>query len=462
MNVSWLDGSAMYQIFPLGLCGAPYENSWDWSNTWNAATRPVRRVDRILNWIPHLKKLGIESVWFNLALQSDTHGYNTRDFYTLDSRLGSNEDFSEICRALHDAGLRIVFDALFFNVGRGFWAFRDVRNNMQNSRYVDWFKGIDFRRNTPCNDGFYYKAWDENWDLPELNLDNEEVVQHIFGAVRRSEDLYRFDGFHLCLAERLPKKFVERFRNFCAEMSAGLGGNVAIIDEMYDGIDCANLISETQAHGAENRELRDSICDSFLKKNVFNLAYTLNRQFGPDGIYKAVAMMNFLDNHNLPRFATAMQERKELIPLAWSLLPALPGFPCIFYGSEWGTEGWDEENHWVMRIPFEKPEWNELTDCVQKAFVARKNSPALRYGSYKQIFQAKEQLVFERSSCGETIIVCLNISEYDYKVPIKQGKGFAAFEGLYGDFDELLSGNECHYDGDFYLPPLSVMYLKRK
>ena len=125
-------------------------------------------------------------------------------------------------------------------------------------------------------------------------------------------------------------------------MSAGLGGNVAIIDEMYDGIDCANLISETQAHGAENRELRDSICDSFLRKNVFNLAYTLNRQFGPDGIYKAVAMMNFLDNHNLPRFATAMQERKELIPLAWSLLPALPGFPCIFYGSEWGTEGWDE------------------------------------------------------------------------------------------------------------------------
>ena len=199
MNVSWFDGSSMYQIFPLGLCGSPHENSWDWSNTWNAASRPVRRVDRILNWVEHLKKLGIKSIFFNLALQSDTHGYNTRDFYTLDSRLGSNEDFAEVCKVLHDNGFRIVFDALFTNVGRGFWAFRDVRANLENSKYIDWFKDIDFKSNTPCNDGFYYKAWKNNWDFPELNLDNEDLVQHIFGAVRKSEDLYRFDGFRLCL-----------------------------------------------------------------------------------------------------------------------------------------------------------------------------------------------------------------------------------------------------------------------
>lgn len=461
MNVSWLDGSAMYQIFPLGLCDAPRENSWDWSNTWNAATRPVRRVDRILNWIDQLKKIGINSIFFNPVLQSDTHGYNTRDFYTLDSRLGSNEDFAEVCQTLHQNGFRLVFDALFNHVGRGFWAFRDVRNNMQNSRYIDWFKGIDFRRNTPCNDGFYYKAWQDNWDFPELNLENEEVVEHIFGAIRRWEDLYRFDGLHLCLIEFLPKKFIKRLRQFCSEMGAGLGGNIAIISESFDGIDCAKYISSEMGQSSNNRELRDALCDGFNKKNIFELAYTLNRQFGPDGIYSKIPMMNFLDNHNYPRFASAM-EHKELIPLGWSLLPALPGYPCVYYGSEWGVEGIPGDNHWALRPAFEKPEWNGLTDCVQKAFSARKNSPALRYGSYKQIFQAKEQLVFERSSCGETIIVCLNISEYDYKVPIKHGKGFAAFEGLYGDFDELLSGNECHYDGNFYLPPLSVMYLKRK
>ena len=460
MNVSWFDGCSMYQIFPLGLCGSPHENSWDWSNTWNAASRPVRRVDRILKWIPHLKKLGIDSVWFNLALQSDTHGYNTRDFYTLDSRLGSNEDFAEVCQAIHEAGIRIVFDALFFNVGRGFWAFRDIRNNLQNSQFVSWFKEIDFNRNTPCNDGFYYKAWDGNWDLPELNLENEDVIQHIFGAIRKSEDLYRFDGFHLCLAERLPKKFVERFRAFCADMSAGLGGNIAIVDEMYDSINCERLFSETQVQSAENRELRESVCESFNKKNIFDLAYTLNREFGLDGIYKNVSMMNFLDNHNLPRFATAIKD-KSLVPLGWKFLIALPGFPCIYYGSEWGVEGWHDENHWVMRPEFEQPEWNELTEQIQKALSARKASPALRYGNYRQIFQATEQLVFERESCGEKVVVALNISEYEYKVPIKSGGGYAAFAGLFGDFEEMIDGDTRRYDGEFYLPPKSVMYLKR-
>ena len=279
MNASWFDGSSMYQIFPLGLCGSPHENSWDWSNTWNAASRPVRRVDRILNWIPHLKKLGIKSVFFNLALQSDTHGYNTRDFYTLDSRLGSNEDFAEVCKALHDNGFRLVFDALFNNVGRGFWAFRDVRANLQNSKFIDWFKGIDFKRNTPCNDGFYYKAWKDNWDFPELNLDNEDVVQHIFGAVRKSEDLYRFDGFRLCLQEFLPKKFVERFRDFCNDMGAGLGGSIALIAEMYDTIEAQKFISPTESQSAENFELRNAICAAFNNKNIYELAYTLNRQF---------------------------------------------------------------------------------------------------------------------------------------------------------------------------------------
>ena len=244
-------------------------------------------------------------------------------------------------------------------------------------------------------------------------------------------------------------------------MGAGLGGSIALIAEMYDGIDCEKYIAPLESQSAENRELRDAVCDSFNKKNIYELAYTLNRQFGIDGVYKNIPMMNYLDNHNVARFASAVKD-KSLIPLGWTLLAAIPGFPCVYYGSEWGVEGWSEDNHWAMRPSFEKPEWNSLTDLIQKALQARNASPALKYGGYRQIFLAKEQLVFERASCGETIVVSINISEYDYKVPIKAGHGFAAFEGIYGDWTDLLTGNECHYDGDFYLPPLSVTFLKKK
>ena len=311
MNTSWLDDCIMYQFYPLGLCGAPHENSWDWSNTWNAATRPIRRIDRVLLWLEQLKKLNVNAVYFSPVLQSDTHGYNTRDFYTLDSRLGSNEDFAAVCNTLHENGIRILFDSLFNHVGRGFWAFRDIRNNMQKSRYIDWFAEIDFSRNTPCSDGFYYKSYEDNWDFPVLNLENEEVVQHIFGAIRKWVDMFAIDGLRVGIADLMSQKFLRRLREFCSNMSAGLGGSLAILGEVSDPDSCKKIVNEKKAHASTNSELHSSIVNSVNVKNFFQLDFTLRRQFGVDGIYTHTTLLNFLDNHDITRFAQIVQDEKS-------------------------------------------------------------------------------------------------------------------------------------------------------
>lgn len=57
---------------------------------------------------------------------SDTHGYNTRDYRKIDCRLGTNEDFAKVCKELHENGIKVVLDGVFNHVGRGFWAFQDV------------------------------------------------------------------------------------------------------------------------------------------------------------------------------------------------------------------------------------------------------------------------------------------------------------------------------------------------
>ena len=79
----WAEESMVYQIYPLGMCGAPFENDG----------KPEHRILRVLDWIPHLEKLGVTAVLFNPLFESDTHGYNTRDFRKVDVRLGTNEDF---------------------------------------------------------------------------------------------------------------------------------------------------------------------------------------------------------------------------------------------------------------------------------------------------------------------------------------------------------------------------------
>ena len=79
----WAEESIMYQIYPLGMCGAPFENDGI----------PAHRILKVLDWIDHLRKLHVNAVYFGPVFESDTHGYNTRDYKKIDTRLGTNEDF---------------------------------------------------------------------------------------------------------------------------------------------------------------------------------------------------------------------------------------------------------------------------------------------------------------------------------------------------------------------------------
>ena len=97
------------------------------------------------------------AVVFNPIFQSDCHGYDTRDYLTLDCRLGTNEDFRAVCADLHRRGIRVVLDGVFNHVGRGFWAFQDVVRNRENSPYRDWFF-INFGGNSGYNDGLWYEG----------------------------------------------------------------------------------------------------------------------------------------------------------------------------------------------------------------------------------------------------------------------------------------------------------------
>lgn len=104
----WAYESVFYQIYPLGFCGAPYENDG----------KLAHRILKVKEWIPHIKKLGADAIYFSPVFESDTHGYNTRDYSKIDCRLGTNEDFKEVCEALHKEGVKVVLDGVFNHVGR--------------------------------------------------------------------------------------------------------------------------------------------------------------------------------------------------------------------------------------------------------------------------------------------------------------------------------------------------------
>ena len=262
----WANESVFYQIYPLGFCGAPFENDG----------KLVSRIKKVEDWIPHIQKLGANAIYFSPVFESDTHGYNTRDYTKIDCRLGTNEDFKEVVDKLHAAGIKVVLDGVFNHVGRGFWAFQDVLKNRWDSPYKDWFH-ISFDGNSNYNDGLWYEGWEGNFDLVKLNLRNEEVIQHILSCVKGWIDEFDIDGLRLDVAYCLDHDFIRRLRAHCD----GLKQDFFLLGELLHG-DYNVFVNDGMLHSATNYMCYKGLYSSFNCMNMFEIIHSLLQQFGPE------------------------------------------------------------------------------------------------------------------------------------------------------------------------------------
>jgi Glycosidases len=284
----WAFNSVFYQIYPLGFCGAPFENDG----------QTVSRILKVVDWIAHMQRLGVDAIYFCPVFESDTHGYNTRDYTKLDCRLGTNEDFRNVVKALHAAGIRVVLDGVFNHVGRGFPQFQDVLRNREQSRYVNWFSRIDFGGNSPYNDGLWYEGWEGNYDLVKLNLYNEEVVSHLLNAVGMWIDDFDIDGLRLDVAYSLERGFMHRLRDFCDSRK----NDFFIVGEVLHG-EYGRLLQEMNIHSVTNYQCYKGLYSAFNSRNMFEIAHSLARFFGPEDwtVCRGVASAQLLRTTTMSR-----------------------------------------------------------------------------------------------------------------------------------------------------------------
>ena len=433
----WAYESVFYQIYPLGFCGAPFENDGVVTN----------RISKVMDWIGHIKKLGCNAIYFSPVFDSDTHGYNTRDYTRIDPRLGTNEDFAKVCKALHEEGIKVVLDGVFNHVGRGFWAFQDVLKNRENSQYKDWFARIDFGGNSAYNDGLWYEGWEGNYDLVKLNQWNGQVREHIFSAVKGWIEEFDIDGLRLDVAYCLDPDFIRALRNHCN----GLKEDFFLLGEMLHG-DYNRLMGDDLLHSATNYECYKGLYSSFNSMNMFEIVHSLMRQFGPEQwtLYKGKHLLSFVDNHDVTRVASILQNENHL-KLIYALMFGMPGIPCVYYGSEWGTKADKSQGDPALRPSFEKPEWNELTDFISRLAEAKKNSKALNYGSFRQVVLTNRQCILARETEGERVFIAINADENPYT---------AHFDAGCGQAEDLLTGKVHDFGGGSELAPYSASFWK--
>lgn len=399
---NWINESVFYHIYPLGFCGAPSRN--DWGET-------VPRIKKVIEWIPHLKKIGVNAIYFGPLFESTEHGYDTADYNKLDRRLGTNEDFKKVCEELHKDGIKVVVDGVFNHVGRDFWAFKDVQANKQSSRYCGWFENLNFGGQSPMGDPFWYEGWEGHYNLVKLNLKNQEVVDYLLDAVGNWMKEYKIDGLRLDVAYCMDEDFFRKLNAYCK----GKREDFRLMGEMVHG-DYARLAKPGMLDSVTNYECYKGIYSSHNCKNYFEIAHSLNRQFGRGGIYENIYTYNFVDNHDVNRIGSVLTNENYIYNV-YTVLYTMPGVPSIYYGSEWAIKGMKENGSDAPIRPSlnlnNMDDNSRLIKHLEKLAYARKVSYPLKYGKYEQVVVRNEQLVYCRYVGNDRVYIALNLSDKD-------------------------------------------------
>lgn len=388
-----------YHIYPLGLCGCPRVNEGE-------ATKG-NRILKLVDWIPHLKEMGVTAIYLGPIWESKTHGYDTTDYYKLDSRLGTNDDLMVVMDAFHDAGMKVILDGVFNHVGREHVAVKDVIKNRESSPYRDWISGLNFGGNNWYNDGFYYDCWSGAQELVKLNLYNENVNNHLLNAIGMWIDEFKIDGLRLDAADCIQKDFFKRLKWFTKDKNP----NFWLMGEIIHG-DYKQYANSDMLDSVTNYECWKGIYSSHNDHNYFEINYAMKRQWGKGGIYEGIYLYNFIDNHDVNRINSLLTDKENIFPV-YTLLFTMPGIPSIYYGSEWAIDGDKKkgDGDYALRPEIDinsMPKNSDLIEHIKTLSETRKQSRALQQGIYEEVQVKNETLVFARALENEYAIVALN------------------------------------------------------
>lgn len=409
--MAWYDEAVFYHIYPLGLCGAPKENSYG---------EPVHRLNSLLPWIDHIKEIGCNAIYIGPLFESVGHGYETTDYKKLDSRLGTNEDLTQFVAQCHDKGIKVILDGVFNHTGRDFFAFKDIQKNRENSPYKDWYCNVNFGGNNEYNDGFSYENWGGYNLLVKLNQHNPAVRDYICDVIRFWVSEFDIDGIRLDAADVLDFEYMKALRHVANEVKPDFW----LMGEVIHG-DYTRWVNEGTLHSVTNYHLHKALYSGHNDHNFFEIAHTVKRLYEMGGNNpQGLKLYNFVDNHDVERIYTKLTNKAHFIPVH-ILLYTLPGIPSIYYGSEFGIEGKkesysDDSLRPALNLDDYKDaiDTNQCTKLIAALGTVRQQTKVLSYGDYKELVLTNRQYAFSRNLDGQTAVITVNNDDSDFVMTV--------------------------------------------
>jgi len=403
----------LYHIYALGTLGV-LDGPRD-----PAGTAPILRIR---DWVPSMRRIGADTLLLGPVFESEHHGYDTADLAHVDRRLGTNLDLTTLSRSLRKDGIRLVLDAVLNHVGRSHPIVQEVVRDGAATPKSRWISGFDPLRAGCGGLPFFYEGWKGHHDLVKLDTANPEVRAWLTETVLRWIEEFEIAGLRLDAADCLDRTFLRELGERCRERDP----DFLLVGEAVHGDHYAPLLEEARLDAVTDYEAYKSLWSSHNDGNFHELAWTLERLFGKDGICHGRLLQSFADNHDVDRVASILEDPAHLYTLYGTLF-AMPGIPSVYCGSEFGIAGRKAPgDDRPLRpsldpaiLPFQAPH-PELAGAISRFAQARRRSAAVRFGDYRTLHVALRQIAFLRESGSDRALIAVNAEESSRTIPISE------------------------------------------
>ena len=449
----WVYGGVMYQIFPERFSNGDStinpKNLVDWNSTPTRLGFHGGDLIGVLNNLDHIESLGVNILYLNpIFLSSSTHKYDAWDHFKVDPTLGGDNALKDLINECHNRDMKVVLDCSLNHVHPRHFAFQDLIQNGENSKYKEWFTVFDYpvrfihRPHLYANT--YKVGWDGNqeeykqyldktfeetkvpveikdddgpivepsfkawWgvpDMPKINFESKEARQWALDVTKYWIENFDIDGWRMDVAKELDFSFWKEFR----DIAHGANKDTLLISEIFG--DTSQWLQGDRFDGTMNYSFRESMTDYFATKRITNkeFADSLANLYSMYSFEALSSCQNLLSSHDVKRFLNRCGNEKDGMLGAIFLQATFPGIAGIYYGDEIGLGGADDP---FNREPFpwdDKKSWNlEILDHLKNLMKIKREHSIFKYGRFELLNEHNDFVAFRRILKDESMLCIIN------------------------------------------------------
>ena len=408
--------------------------------------------------LDYIEDLGVTAIWLNPVLENDMqggsyHGYATTNYYRVDPRFGTNEDYVRLIDKTHAKGMRVVMDMIFNHCGSDHVWMKDVPSK-------DWFNNLDKYVETNHVKEVYFDPYASEYDtkrmvdgwfvpsMPDLNQRNPHVATYL---IQNSIWWIEYSGVDGIRQDTYPYADYKMMVDWCN----------AIYREYPD----YNIVGEAwmnQTMGtafwqkdSKLNERGNTMLKSVMDFRLMGLSHSafFGDAGGMQALYEHLAydyayadiynVLRFLDNHDTDRFLPAMPEKLDAFKQGIAFMLTIPGIPQFYYGTELLMNGTKQKGDGYIRLDvpggwpgdavnqFEASGrtdiQNEAWNYMQKLLKWRKGNEVIAKGKMKHFVPQNGVYVYARNLNGKQVVVIMNGNAKESVLPLDR-------------YDEILKG----------------------